>query len=727
MSLIKILILTITMSSLKAVVPNCAVHSNTQQTKCLTCVNGFKRISATNCASCGSGTNCNTYVTNACTCTLCNSHYRVSSGSCVHCPTPLPDQNCINFDNCLPVCINCINHFHLDKTNTCQQNNPLHSDDCTQSDGFNDRCYFCVATFFKKNGVCLTTNPSNQCQIDTDVNDLPVPCVKCQSLFYFDPPNSNNCVAIVNSISNCLESGGYIDACTRCKDGFAPNASGLCVANPLNRCFTFKINPPNPPVCEKCHPLYYLSNGSCLPVPDPNCFSSKGSGYCSWCKTGYYLTSPVCAVQSLPNCLEYVPNRNICQKCASKFYVSEFQGCQPITNAAFCKGSLGHVNFCESSNPVENPCIPGYYLQFNVCAPVPLSQNCENYQPCEAKCKKCVSGYYINSITFACVQIPDCLFSYGFVNQCVTCKDGRAWNETTSTCTTTMTFCNNPGTVCTSCFAGYYFDGTSCVKIDIPNCAEASGPSTCTKCFRSYYLGPNGASCSRVTGASNSNGVYNQATECAHPVLTQIPLVCSDDWITDCIERDGFQVCNKCRCGFKLFKNPACSDYCKLIGSVTLSWTHKNVGSVENTPSFGLFYFYPEKKQVPLAFTNSLRRPSLGLTVYPDSKIQLSSYVNSPNYFYLKAYKDQTNKRGVLWITGKPNPDGSVYAPPNLILGEILYKHDPQDSNKCKLSMKFDSTEYPIKYDPVHKYWNDDTTGDPIENVAIKEWEDFYF
>lgn len=156
---------------------------------------------------------------------------------------------------------------------------------------------------------------------------------------------------------------------------------------------------------------FYLNfNGVCISLP-PNCLSANGNGVCTSCVNGFTLSNGLC-VRFIINCQTVNPSTNLCQTCISGYYINSNGFCSQLPEN------------CLTASPTGSclTCLPQFTLRNGLC--IRSDPNCQRFDPITNICMNCVSGYYLNGVSFCVLNPANCL-TYIFTQQrCTQCISG---------------------------------------------------------------------------------------------------------------------------------------------------------------------------------------------------------------------------------------------------------------------------------------------------------------
>jgi len=546
-----------------------------------------------------------------------------SSGKCLDC-----NPNCSTC-TALDICTECNLGSHLSGTK-CVCDYGFTADavgKCHPPQGSSEKCLY--NEFYSKSGICIDCHYScltcfdaseyrcNTCG-ENRVKSLDGKCI-CKDGLYED--SEGECVACNtsctkctgpgrNSCQSCLTSTSYLDEETdicKCYDPAQVNYTIPCTAPNTSDCPTGKFKDTDS-VCKNC-------DASCL-----TCFSSATT--CLKCADKYVENgSGGC------ECSGYIKD-NVCTTCPNLCTECDITGCLD------CVVGATEVN-------KQCVCNGGYYLLNNSCAIIPTCNTSEffsltlkkcsscyltcrtcnesSYQDCSS-CKsnatlipvsdtksecKCDLGYYLNSSTGDCLEIPNCTAgqylstSYKceschatcseclgpLESDCISCKQGISITLVNNTNKTGMCKCPNGkyfdlitklcvdcNTACLSCSgagsnncitcnvgyakddfgncscntkAGAYFSLTGECKLCNSACMACAGPSAqeCTKCKEDRSLSLISVSAISATGScACKSGTYYDTTSDSCKSLTNCP---GENYYIS-LDLNKNSVCNKC-------------------------------------------------------------------------------------------------------------------------------------------------------------------------------------
>lgn len=288
--------------------------------------------------------------------------------------------------------------------------------------------------------------------------------------------------------------------CLTCAALYTVNSTGLCVqCNVLNCATCQQAN-----VCANCAPSYTLaSTNICISCNIDKCTSCLSNAICSACN-------------DTASSVEYFPssNGNLCVQCdLSLVNMTNCQSCSADNSCAVCAPGYQVYSPTTNGNNVCIPCAFANCLTCNfagcqTCAPGynPVNGTCLQCQyPCatcvsgsSTSCQACTTPFYIITPTAngTCLpnSVPNCI-SYNTSNTslCTGCSTTYTLNTTTNTCQLSCPVncltCLSNGT-CTSCMSSYILTASgTCNQCQMTGCQTCTNiGSVCTSCYPGFYL-----------------------------------------------------------------------------------------------------------------------------------------------------------------------------------------------------------------------------------------------
>jgi len=222
---------------------------------------------------------------------------------------------------------------------------------------------------------------------------------KCIACFRDQYMSNSICVDVPSEklISRCNVYSAELK-CAECDAGFLLSSDkGTCNAGPASaNCLEYL----SATTCKSCKLGSYLSNGTCISIP--NCAVVSGT-QCRVCIAEYYLDqsagTPTCksveAGKKIGNCVVYSPEQ-LCTGCTSGLALSlDKKACLNETqvnnqidpNCLYTFASNG--DFCSA-------CIEGFYLSTGVCVACGQSDSCMICDPKKpSNCLLCKPKYFM--------------------------------------------------------------------------------------------------------------------------------------------------------------------------------------------------------------------------------------------------------------------------------------------------------------------------------------------
>ena len=151
-----------------------------------------------------------------------------------------------------------------------------------------------------------------------------------------------------------------------------------------------------------------------------------------------------------------------------------------------------------------------YFNKVGIC--VPVSSQCQTWDPLDGECFSCYSGYSLsngncNLSPISTPSDPGCALWSSNLKVCLKCSD-RFYFDSSSTCTAVSDFCatwDKASGQCTSCYDGYDLsNGTCCVSLahnDPTDLGCASWDwknNVCLKCSNNWVFNNKGV-CDKVS------------------------------------------------------------------------------------------------------------------------------------------------------------------------------------------------------------------------------------
>ncbi|EWS75215.1 leishmanolysin family protein (macronuclear) [Tetrahymena thermophila SB210] len=456
---------------------------DTQATKCLSCITDYTYDSSKNQCNPDCDISCKTCSKpkDANQCLSCNDGAFLDGTKCTLCTLP-----CKTCDTVSTKCSSCVTNYTYD--NSKNQCNPDCDSSCKSCVAPKDptKCQECNKGSYLSSGQCLKCNSScNEC-VDNDSK-----CTSCLPDYSFDSLK-NICTPICDSSCKTCLYPKDSTKCTSCQDGsFLFNGKCSPCKLPCSTCENKEDQ------CLSCQINYTFDhvNKICQADCDSSCktcSSPKDSNSCLSCQDGYFLSGKQCIPCSSP-CKTCNVSSTTCLSCISDTdyqYKSASNKCEPICD-------LSCLTCSEPKNPFKCiSCNDGTYLNSNQCQK--CQAPCLTCQNLSTQCLSCIdSKYTYDSTTNTCKSIchascktctnPD------DANACSSCFDGSFLNGSTcQQCQAPCQNCQNTGSNCLSCIAGYQFKSSNtCEIICSSSCQSCSKPlddKSCTSCSDGYFL-----------------------------------------------------------------------------------------------------------------------------------------------------------------------------------------------------------------------------------------------
>lgn len=329
---------------------------------------------------------------------------------------------------------------------------------CAAYDGtrFSTTCKQCQPGMFVQNNLCVVRANAaiSGCQAYSAEADA---CQVCNAGFVL----TTDALACLPAIANCAthdnSAGSTALTCLACKEGFAP-AANACAAGTIANCAVYT----SATVCARCANGFYLSAGGCVQsksVPFCATFDQTTPDTCSSCANHAFLltVARVCLpLQRVPNCATYADYRT-CTACAPG-YTLQNNACAliPLAENCLAKGSAGECTLC----------IDGFYLQAGTCQRHLrfLTKNCLT-----------IAGSGVQA-SFGCEACSNYYRSFDFAGQAVCVSEAELGQRPID----------------------------RCVAYDV----NSTGPTSallCRRCAEGFVLANNRASCLRGCGPSETN------------------------------------------------------------------------------------------------------------------------------------------------------------------------------------------------------------------------------
>ena len=387
-----------------------------------------------------------------------------------------PIKQCIQgtLPNCLvhesfDQCSECEPDYFLSPAKTCESF-PIYTVAHCEAYRSANTCSRCKAGFYLENNFCTESTHTKGClEFDLSTED----CSKCDfEHFYLD---QGVCGLRTKSldIEFCKQKSETGDHCVECVASFKLTDDSL-------KCL------PHIPHCSE-----YVSNTDTTDQDFTNQNSTQLD--CATCADHFYLSSNKreCIPQVSVGCLEFIPNTNDCNLCASGYF-KENGACFTYTRE-FCKTMEMTSDACAE-------CFDGFYLSGSDCLQY-TARNCLTFDPNANNCASCAAMYYPASS--GSPPQTHCEF--------LTARNCKSFVKNGSALTNQ----------CADCFPGYELVAPDCLPVALLNCAvQESNTKQCTTCKSGYFKSTN--ICKPYT-VRNCDVYKEDADECESCLYTVTP------------------------------------------------------------------------------------------------------------------------------------------------------------------------------------------------------------
>lgn len=329
---------------------------------------------------------------------------------------------------------------------------------CSRTDTTNGNCLSCYSGYLLQGGRCILNNNTQPTDLLCRRWNSNGVCVECSNNAYF---RQNMCVA---ADPLCRTSNNQNGGCLTCYAGYNLQ-NGRCVVTPPDAgyqnsnqyCAIWEGTN-----CRQCaRNAYFNANRICVPN-NPLCATSGINGQCLSCYNGYILQNNNCIVNNVTvnvgNALCARWDGSNCVQCATRSF--NFNGICTAVNT-LCNTYDNFNGFCSS-------CYNGYIMSGNTCTI--NNQNVVTNPLCKTwngpNCVECATrSYFVGTI---CSPVNA---------SCAT------WNSQNGQCT--------------SCYSGFYLQGSTCLQQTAPSgpsqstdiyCARTDSRGLCIRCFYGFTL-----------------------------------------------------------------------------------------------------------------------------------------------------------------------------------------------------------------------------------------------
>lgn len=337
--------------------------------------------------------------------------------------------------------------------------------------------------------VCTQCNATANYALDAVTN-------QCVAAFGYYLNATNIPIACNTGLRGCVACSSAT-VCTQCDAALSfilDPVTSTCICDAT----VFMIDAGTQPVCI-CMAGYYLSTGSCVPMPD----CSLPTSGCLAC------TTPVCTSCDSTLFFELEPTLQVCV-CMTGYYFdgtacqlcnSTLTGCTSCSTAALCLS-------CTPTFVLNLPqcgCTTGKFLDVTVpncaacqvgclsCTALATCITCDlqnNFiQLVNTSCS-CNTGYFLNvslALCETCSAMPGCL----------------ACNTSGCTqCDATLSFTLNPATFICDCLVGSYIGSNAlCTPCSMTGCLDCSSKTVCKTCDTTlFFLNASTQICDEICG-----------------------------------------------------------------------------------------------------------------------------------------------------------------------------------------------------------------------------------
>ena len=218
-------------------------------------------------------------------------------------------------------------------------------------------------------------------------------------------------------------------------------------------------------------------------------------------------------------CEEIICGDN-CLKCDTIGCLTCKEGYMPVyaSTGYECVECYKDITQCAKCSPDRyerfcTECNVGYYLD----NPTVCGRCIENCDSCSdsSGCSSCHAGYYYNGNI--CDKCNDnCLTCQGSATNCTRCHDGYFIKEEDNTCGECIEHCKEcSATKCEVCNDGFYLEApTKCSQCG-SNCVHCTSPNTCTQCERGFYPDDESGTCQKCSDNCDECVSNTNCTDCA--------------------------------------------------------------------------------------------------------------------------------------------------------------------------------------------------------------------
>jgi hypothetical protein len=361
----------------------------------------------------------------------------------------------------------------------------------------------CSKSSFLKSEVAETNNNFAKHCSNYEIVDTTVPhfkCVLCDSDKLIDDENSkchdklDDCVVVKKTTPTL---------CHLCDEGFS-NVNGVCMKPKIENCKSIDqketFDSRLVPVCQECNSGFYLdlSDSVCKKGSILNCdkYALNEPTVCDRCLPGYGV---VRLKQNLYFCFHLNGALNNCDINTSlvvsdKGLTGGHLGCKSCLNTPYETFGLRRLSSLSNLNNPSRMCLK--YPQVDKCVSYDYTTSLSTSS---LKCSKCQDGFYLDRLTYYCVQrralLEDCIEYDLFSEKCLKCKpDKILTSDSSPTCIEVPKGVPNcirfsDANTCVQCINGYFLQNNLCFESEVvENCLTYSAQKVCFQCKQSFAL-----------------------------------------------------------------------------------------------------------------------------------------------------------------------------------------------------------------------------------------------
>jgi alpha-tubulin suppressor-like RCC1 family protein len=501
-------------------IANCSAVTCTSTTDeaCATCATGYGPNGTGGCKDID---DCASSPCNGGTCTDTG----VDSYDCSSCPSGKYDDgttcaSCDTISNCTAVtctsttdetCATCATGYEPNGTGGCKDiddcaSSPCNGGTCTDTGVSSYDCSSCPAGKYDDGTTCASCEAIANCNAVTCTSAADEACATCAT--GYGPNGTGGCKDIDDCGSSpcnggtCTDTGVNSYDCSDCPSGTYDDATTCASCETIANCAAVTCTTAADETCATCATGYEPNgSGGCKDIDDcaaspcngGTCTDTGVNSYdCSSCPSGTYDDGTTCTTcDPIAHCDAVTCTSaadETCATCATGYEPNGSGGCKDIDDCAPNPCNGGTCTDTGVSSYDCSDCPSGRYDDGSTCATCDTITNCTAVtctSVANETCAACATGYEPNG-TGGCRDIDDCASS--------PCNGG--------TCTDTGVNSYD----CSSCPAGKYDSGTTCVACEpVEDCAEVSCSSgidsVCAICDDGFV--------------SNGQGGCQDADDCA--------------------------------------------------------------------------------------------------------------------------------------------------------------------------------------------------------------------